>query len=483
MPSVSYNGQSILLDGRRIWILGGTLAYARIPREEWADRIRSVRDAGLNTVSIPCPWSMHEPRKGKYLFEGQADVAEFVRLCHADGLRVILRPGPFVGDGFDGGGLPSWLSRLPDVKLREKNEAFIDRMARYFRKLMAELSDLMITRDGPIVLVQIEQNWACGNDDSAAAYLGDVSRILRECGVNVPLCNGNNLWADPVGTIDTWQGRDDLLGHLRQLRLIQQDAPRIVSGFDVSEIPTWGVEPDGALAPDEALRRFGEILAAGAQPVVRPFHGGTYFGALAGSVPGGMTVTTSGAAGAPLGEAGERNDSWYAIRRLALFANHFEHLFADLDPEYQPVTLDTPYHPGKKAGKSGATIQLVPLRGGGGKVVFVFSDRIGGTATLLMQNGLRLPVDLGDQPVGWYVADLDLQGQARLDYANISPVAMSGRRLVVFQGPAKMDAVLSIAGTPIDATIPAGKKPLVIEHKGMQLVLCNQQQIDAPRDR
>ena len=193
MPSVSYNGQAFLIDGRRLWILGASIQYARIPADEWADRIDAARQAGFNTIETACPWIIHEPRKGRLVFQDQADVARFVELCGKAGMRVILRPGPFVGAGFDGGGLPTWLGDEPGVHPRQAGEPFIERVSRYFRKLFGELVELQATKGGPIILVQVEHGWTCANDPQAEKYLGNVARIIRECGIRVPLINANNL--------------------------------------------------------------------------------------------------------------------------------------------------------------------------------------------------------------------------------------------------------------------------------------------------
>lgn len=480
MPAVSYNGQSFNIDGRRVWILGASLQYTRIAPAEWPARIADARQAGFNTIETACPWSVHEPRKGRYHFQDQADIRQFIGLCAEAGMRVILRPGPFVGSGFDGGGLPSWLVEDERVALREGNEAFLERVTRYFRKLLAEVSDLQATKDGPLLLVQVEHAWMCANDEQADKYLRTIARIVRECGIAVPLINANNLWLDPADTIDTWRGDADLFVNLRQLRMIQPDAPRIVSAFEDSSLQAWNQPPAG-LEDTTVLRRLAEVLAAGAQPIVSPFHGGTNFGFLGGRLPGprGGAVTTSAAAGAPLGEAGARGSVYRRVRPLITFAAEFAHVFADLDPDYHPVTLDPTLIEEKGGSRSrGGPASIVALRGAGGRVAFVFAGPGARATTLLLDAGIRLPVDLGDQPVGWYVLDVDLRGQGRLDYANLCPFAIVDRSIVVLHGPQRMRVYLSVNGTPFQATVPTGPKPLVVDHKGVRIVILNQKQRD-----
>ncbi len=401
-------------------------------------------------------------------------------------MRVILRAGPFVGSGFDGGGLPAWLTEDRKVVLREGNGAFLENVSRYFRKLFGELVELQATRGGPLLLVQVEQSWTSANDGQAERYLREIGRIVRECGITVPLINANNLWSDSVGTIDTWRGDTDLLVNLRQLRTVQPDAPRIVTVFEPTMLRTWG-QPRSGLPARTILRRLAEVLAAGAQPIVTPFHGGTNFGSLGGSLPGpaGGSVTTAAADGALLGEAGARGERYHHARRLVTFASQFASLFADLDPDYQPVALDPTEvdddPPGRRAsgGRRGAVISIVPLRGGGGRVVFVFADGGARATNLLLDSGVRLPIDLGGEPVGWFVLEVDLHGQGRLDYASLCPFALVDRSIVVLFGPARTRAVLSVNATPVEATVPTGAKPLVLEHKRITFVILNLHQIDA----
>ena len=483
MPRVTYDSQSFSIDGRRIWILGGSIHYARVPAEAWADRIAAAAQAGINTIETVCPWALHEPRKGRFSFSGQADVRRFVELCADAGMWVVLRPGPFIADGYDAGGLPAWLMELPNVALRQANEPFLERASLYLRKLLGELSGLQATDGGPILLVQSEHAWLCSNQLQADKYLREITRYLRENAVKVPIFNTNDLWQESPGTIDTWRGRDELLLHLRQLRSVQRDAPRLVSAFQVATPETWGEARGDDLSASGLLHRLAQVLAAGAQPIVSPFHGGTNFGFLGGRIPGAADryAATTAAPDAPLGEAGARGPKYNLIKRLLTFARDFSYVFADLDPDYHPITLDQtdPSNDASGRAKTGAgSVSVVPLRGAAGRVVFIFSNGGSQEATLLLDHGVRLPVHLGDQPVGWYVFDVDLRGRGRLDYANLCPFALIDRSILVLQGPAKAQAILSIDGSSIEATVPAGKTPLVRQHKNITIVICNQQQID-----
>lgn len=490
MADVTYNQQCLMIDGRRFWVIGAGLDYARIPAELWADRIAAAKQAGFNTIDTACVWSVHEPRDGKFRFDGQADVKRFIRMCGDAGLRVILRPGPFVGSGYDGGGIPGWIMGLDDVAIRESNEAFLEKVGRYFRKLMAEVSDLQATSGGPIIAVQVEHRWVSSNEQQAQAYLGELIRFMRERGIAVPMTNANELWQEVPGTIDTWRGWDDLLAHLRQLRTVNPDMPLLVSAFEASTMPVWGQKTVEQRSAMQTLWHMAETLAAGSQLVVQPFHGGTNFDFLGGQLPGaeGGGVITSAAADGPLGEAGQRDAKFDAVKRIATFASHFGHVFAELDPDHRPVAQDLAeledraLHSTRGNNRSGArapAVSIVAQRSARGRVIFAFSDGETDSTTLLLDNGLRMPVHFGDQPARWYLFDADLAGAGRLDYANVSPLAVINRSVIVFFGPAKSAALLSINGSPIEATVPAGREPLALAHKNLTVVILSDEQADS----
>lgn len=501
MPSVTYNGQSFAIDGKRLWILGASIQYARVPQPFWRARVSAARQAGFNTIETAAVWSLHEPRKGRFVFEEQADIRKFIELCHAEGMKVVLRAGPFVGHDFDAGGIPGWLVDTPGIRLRENNEVFLEHVSRYFRKLLGEVSDLQATDDGPIILVQGEHAWTCSNQTQVDKYLHEITRFIRESGMNVPVINANDLWQESPGTIDTWRGSEHLLYQLRQLRTVQPTAPRLVSEFAASRSDVWGAPPhaprsahgakkrhdaaSGAMdfSPQSVLERLAEVLASGAQAIVAPFHAGTNFGFLGGHRPGdaahgGGFVATHSGGDAPLGEAGERGEKYAIFKRLVTFANHFAGTFAELDPEYQPIALD----PHEARSSSSGAASVVSLRGTQGRVIFVFGKPSDQPVTLVLDSGLRLPVTLGDQSVTWTALDADLQGAGRLDYSNICPWAVIDRSIVVFHGPEKSAVYLSIDNVPLEATVPAegaASKPLVIEHHGLTVVILNRQQVDA----
>ena len=189
-PSFSIGTNDFLLDGKPFQIRCGEMHFARIPREDWANRLRSAHAMGLNTVCAYLFWNLHEPEPGKFNFSGMADAAEFCRLAQAEGLKVILRPGPYSCAEWDFGGLPWWLLKIPDIKVRTQDPRYLAACKNYLMEVGKELAPLQITHGGPIIMVQVENEYGSFGKDKA--YIGIIRDDLKAAGFDVPLftCDG-----------------------------------------------------------------------------------------------------------------------------------------------------------------------------------------------------------------------------------------------------------------------------------------------------
>lgn len=155
--SLQVEDRHIIVDGRDFLVASGEVDYARIPREYWADRLELLSSMGFNTVTVKVPWMLHEPKEGVFDFEGMNDVGAFCELARDKGLFVWLHIGPYVGAEWDMGGLPWWLLNIKGISLRSTQQAFMQRVERYFTALGQELSGLLINNGGNIALLQIEE--------------------------------------------------------------------------------------------------------------------------------------------------------------------------------------------------------------------------------------------------------------------------------------------------------------------------------------
>jgi len=488
MASISTDTQSFIIDGKRRWFVIGTVDYARTPRALWGDRLRAARQAGLNCVSVPMNWSLHESIPGKFDFKGELDVASFIRQIGELGMSCFLKPGPYIGSGWDAGGLPAWLTRREGMIERSAEAGFIECCSKWIRAVMREVKELQATAPGdggPIVMIQSEHEWFCGDDQAGEAYLGALVRFYRENGVRTPIINSNNLYQSVEGEIDGWNGRDNLLAVLRQLASVRSETPRLVTELRLGKAHSWGDDPTPELTPMQAMHRVAQAFSAGAQCNIGPFHGGTTFGFGAGRElwREGAYNTTTHDCNAPLTEAGGRGELYAAMKRVCVFASSFERVFAGLDPSVRPISVDPAGLSSMGAGKRATTaISVLHAQGAQGSIAWVFGDDTpkakNGRPTLTLTNGSTLGVDLTGQPVVWCLLDTVLSPRATLDYCNLSAFTVVGDVFVCF-GPAGAEGLLSINGSALEVAVPGGKTPSVEEHEGVTVVILNEALVDA----
>lgn len=483
MPSITFDGQSFLLDGRRHWLVAAQVCYTTTPRALWADRLRAAKQAGFNAVLVPCPWNVHESRPNVFDFTGERDIRTFVETAGELGLSVILRVGPAIGDGWDLSGIPAWAASLkhpektePDpkvAKLRGGAPEFLEAVSRWFSNLSAQVKGLQAAQGGPITLAQVEHHWFCGDDDAASRYLVELGRFLRESGFTVPFVNANNLFQPVEGEIDGWSGDEHLLAMFRQMRVVSPQNPRILIDFTQSRNPAWG-EPIPTVDPLATQRKLAEAAAAGAQFVVGRFAPGTYpefFSGRRAGDPDGFIAAHPGESNSMLTCAGLRTPEYFITKRLATFCSRFGRVLAALESGYQPVGI----LPG------GATTSIVHASGQRGSVAFVFApaDHKGALAVdLLLPDGRAMSVSTGDQKCAWFLFDAHLHARSTLDFCSLQPFAQVGKVFVCF-GPAGQKGLLSINGAELPVEVPTGKTPFIEELENTTVVVCNEAMIDA----
>ena len=81
MPTVAFDSKSLIVRDRRAWIVGAGMEYALCDPEGWGQRLDQLRRAGVNTVLTSAPWVVHEPRPGRFRFEGRGDLRGFLEAC------------------------------------------------------------------------------------------------------------------------------------------------------------------------------------------------------------------------------------------------------------------------------------------------------------------------------------------------------------------------------------------------------------------
>jgi beta-galactosidase len=315
------SGKQFLMDGKPYQIISGEMHYTRIPREYWRDRFRKARAMGLNTISTYVFWNVHEPRPGIYDFSGQNDVAEYIREAQSEGLKVILRPGPYICGEWDLGGYPSWLLKDRDLTLRSRDPKYTAAVQAWFSRLSQEIKPLLLKNGGPIIAVQVENEYGSFGDDKS--YLESVKDTLIENGMGDTVLYTSNPPKDMVNgslpelpTVVNF-GAGDAEKSFAKLEQLRPDGPRMTGEYWAGWFDHWGDkhhETDG----NKEAAELGWMLRQGYSVNIYMFTGGTNFGWMNGANSDGENYqpdTTSYDYDAPLDEKGEPRAKFYAFRK------------------------------------------------------------------------------------------------------------------------------------------------------------------------
>ncbi len=314
------NGDHFEMDGKPFQIISGAIHYARVPRAYWRDRLRKARAMGLNTVETYVFWNFQEPEPGVFDFSGQRDVAEFVREAQGEGLFVILRPGPYVCAEWDFGGYPAWLLREPGMEVRTSNPAFIAAASRWFHHLGQELAPLQSANGGPIIAVQVENEY--GSYGSDHPYMEQIHHLLLDSGFDKAMLYTAD-GADEVknGSLPELPavinfGTGDAKTEFAKLAKIRPNGPRMCGEYWDGWFDHWGDKHHTASAENEA-EELKWMLEQGDSVNLYMFHGGTSFGWMNGANSDGQNYepdTTSYDYDAPVSEGGELTPKYSLFR-------------------------------------------------------------------------------------------------------------------------------------------------------------------------
>ncbi|OOC62065.1 hypothetical protein BBD40_09480 [Paenibacillus ihbetae] len=187
IPRIELSKEGVYIDGQAVVLLSASLFYFRLPRAEWRDRMRKVRDAGYHAIDVYFPWNFHEPKPGQWEFEEDKDAGAFLRMAAEEGLYVIARPGPYICSEWDGGALPAYLFTRSGMKLRDNDPQFLAETAKWYGRIMPILRRYEYGREGTVICVQLDNEldfYAC---EDPKGYMSALRDLARAEGIGVPL--------------------------------------------------------------------------------------------------------------------------------------------------------------------------------------------------------------------------------------------------------------------------------------------------------
>ena len=314
------NGQ-FRFDGKPYQILSGEMHYPRVPRAYWRDRLQKARAMGLNTITTYVFWNLHEPRPGVYDFTGQNDIAEYIREAQQEGLNIILRPGPYVCAEWDLGGYPSWLLKDRNLTLRSTDPKYLAATNEWFARLAKELSPLLLHNGGPIIAIQVENEYGSFDDDHA--YMEAVKDALLKSGLATPdtlLYTADGPEQVPNGSLPGLPavinfGTGDAKQGFETLKKLRPAGPLMTGEYWAGWFDHWGEHHHTTPVAANASE-YEWMLQQGYSVSMYMFHGGTSFGFMNGANSNGSNYepdTTTYDYDAPLNESGQPTPKFSAF--------------------------------------------------------------------------------------------------------------------------------------------------------------------------
>lgn len=319
-PALTFQAGEFLRNGQPHRIIAGSIHYFRVHPTQWADRLARLVALGANTVDTYVAWNFHERTRGEHDFSAWRDLGQFIDLAQEAGLDVIVRPGPYICAEWDNGGLPSWVTRGRPSAARCTHPDFLSAVADWFDALLPLIVERQASHGGPVVAVQIENEYGSFGDDSQ--YMEWIRQALREGGVTEFMYTADGptpLMLDGGTLEDTFAAATFGSRAATASRLFRERRPGepfFCAEFWNGWFDHWGEGHHTRDAADAAAS-VGEILDLGGSVSLYMAHGGTNFGLTSGANHDGthfQPTVTSYDSDAPISESGGLTEKFWHLR-------------------------------------------------------------------------------------------------------------------------------------------------------------------------
>lgn len=323
---------SFIYDGKLIQIHSGEMHFARVPKAYWKQRLQMIKAMGLNTVATYIFWNYHETSPGVWDFKtGNKNIREFIKTAQEVGLMVILRPGPYACAEWEFGAYPWWLQNEKSLVIRSYNKPFLDSCKIYIDKLAEQVRSLQVTKGGPIIMVQAENEFGSYVEQRKDISLEDhkkysaaIKQQLVDAGFDVPLFTSDGSWlfngGSIAGALPTANGEDNIKTLKKAVNEYHDGkGPYMVAEFYPGWLDHWA-EPFQKVATEKVVAQAEKYLKAGVSFSFYMVHGGSNFGFTSGAnydeKHNIQPDITSYDYDAPISEAGWETPKYKALRRL-----------------------------------------------------------------------------------------------------------------------------------------------------------------------
>jgi beta-galactosidase len=304
--SIGWQNNYFVVKGKPTIISAGEIHYARVPRELWRERLVKMKRAGFNAVSTYVFWNAQEPAAGVFETGDNLDLDAWLTTIEDVGLYALVRPGPYNCAEWLAGGIPQWIT-AKGMEIRNSSADYLAATDAYYEKIIPIIAKHQIHKGGSVLWMQLENEHPAGSGTDGNDYLKHLYDKARSLGLDIPLYYSSLHHAsDPAG------------GTPFGNRTYPWYSSEFWSG--------WYSLPFGEMNAGDLntlTRGAWKVIAfGGSGNTFYVIHGGTNFGY------GGDTSTTSYDYRAPIGEASQLRQAYFAVRGPASFSRTFESLMA-----------------------------------------------------------------------------------------------------------------------------------------------------------
>jgi beta-galactosidase len=189
------NSRYMTRNGKPWFPVMGEFQYSRYPEAEWEEEILKMKSGGIEIISTYVFWIHHEEVEGQFDWSGQRNLRKFIELCAKHGIYVWVRVGPWDHGECRNGGFPDWLVNL--CPTRQIDPVYFEHVKKFFDQIGTQLKGTMWKDGGPIIGVQVENEYAGRGPGKGAEYILALRKMAIDAGLDAPFYTITG-WDDAV---------------------------------------------------------------------------------------------------------------------------------------------------------------------------------------------------------------------------------------------------------------------------------------------
>ena len=181
---------SLIKNGRRFLPVMGEFHFSRYELEDWEEELLKMRAGGVEIVATYVFWIHHEEKEGEWNFSGCRDLRAFLKVCQKINMPVWLRIGPWAHGECRNGGFPDWIAGNKSFVERTNDPLYLEKVEHFYQKLGEQAKGMMCRDGGPVIGVQLENEYGhCGgpsDTEEGIAHMRILKKLALEAGFEVP---------------------------------------------------------------------------------------------------------------------------------------------------------------------------------------------------------------------------------------------------------------------------------------------------------